>query len=138
CLLILQRVVAVVRGVITYFLLRSRAAEAKFLREDEKDWIEEELEREHTHKLPSHNISALQALLNRRVWHLGLIGFTLNTAMYGMNFWMPQLVKSLSSGYSNSLIGLLVMIPHLVGLPVMVLVSRSSDGRGERRFNAGF
>src|SRR5437879_11632261 len=56
--------------------------------------------------------------------------------MYSMNFWMPQLVKSLSSGISNSLIGLLVMIPHLVGLPVMVLVSRSSDRKQERRFHA--
>jgi ACS family tartrate transporter-like MFS transporter len=56
--------------------------------------------------------------------------------MYTMNFWMPQLVKSLSSGYSNSLIGLLVMIPHLVGLPVMVMVSRSSDRKQERRFHA--
>src|SRR6267378_7620258 len=77
-----------------------------------------------------------QALLNSRVWHLGSIGFTLNFGMYGMNFWMPQLVKSLSSGASNSLIGLLLMIPHLVGLPVMVMVSRSSDRKQERRYHA--
>jgi ACS family tartrate transporter-like MFS transporter len=56
--------------------------------------------------------------------------------MYGMNFWMPQLLKSLSSGNSNSLIGILVMIPHLVGLPIMVMVSRSSDRKQERRFHA--
>src|SRR5437879_66433 len=55
--------------------------------------------------------------------------------MYTLNFWMPQLVKSLSSKISNSLIGLLVMIPHLVGLPVMVMVSRSSDRKQERRFH---
>jgi ACS family tartrate transporter-like MFS transporter len=53
-----------------------------------------------------------------------------------LNFWMPQLVKSLSSGVSNSLIGVLVMIPHLVGLPVMVMVSRSADRKQERRFHA--
>jgi len=56
--------------------------------------------------------------------------------MYSMNFWMPQLVQSLSSGISYSLIGLLAMIPHLVGLPVMVMVSRSSDRKQERRFHA--
>jgi ACS family tartrate transporter-like MFS transporter len=74
--------------------------------------------------------------MNKRVWHLGLIGFTLNIGMYAISFWMPQLVKSVSSGYSNSLIGLLVMIPHLVGLPVMVLMSRSSDRKQERRYHA--
>lgn len=135
-LLILEGVPAVVCGVLTYFLLPNRPAEAKFLNKEEKDWIAAELAREEREKLASHKISAVQALMNRRVWHLGLIGFTLNTGMYSMNFWMPQLVKSLSSGISNSLIGLLVMIPHLVGLPVMVMVSRSSDRKQERRYHA--
>jgi len=135
-LLILEGIPAVVGGVLTYFLLPSRPAEAKFLSQEEKAWIEAELASEEREKLANHNISALQALMNKRIWHLGLIGFTLNTGMYTMNFWMPKLVKSLSGGYSNSLIGLLVMIPHLVGLPVMVLVSRSSDRRQERRFHA--
>ena len=135
-LLILEGLPAVVGGVLTYFLLPSWPAEAKFLNQKEKDWIAAELAREGQEKLASHKISAGKALLNKRVWHLGFIGFTLNTGMYSMNFWMPQLVQSLSSGISYSLIGLLVMIPHLVGLPVMVMVSRSSDRRQERRFHA--
>jgi len=135
-LLILEGIPAVVCGVLTYFLLPNRPAEAKFLSQDEKDWILAELARGEREKLASHSISAGQALLNSRVWHLGSIGFTLNFGMYGMNFWMPQLVKSLSSGASNSLIGLLLMIPHLVGLPVMVMVSRSSDRKQERRYHA--
>jgi ACS family tartrate transporter-like MFS transporter len=135
-LLILEGIPAVVCGVLTYFLLPSRPAEAKFLNQEEKEWIAAELAREEGEKLASHKISAVKALMNKRVWHLGLIGFTLNIGMYGLNFWMPQLVKSLSSGVSNSLIGVLVMIPHLVGLLVMVLVSRSSDRKQERRFHA--
>jgi ACS family tartrate transporter-like MFS transporter len=135
-LLILEGMPAVVCGVLTYFLLPSRPAEAKFLNQEEKEWIAAELAREEGEKLASHKISALKALMNKRVWQLGLIGFALNIGMYGMSFWMPQLVKSLSSGNSNSLIGLLVMIPHLVGLAVMVMVSRSSDRKQERRFHA--
>lgn len=135
-LLILEGIPAVVCGVLTYFLLPSRPAEAKFLNQEEKDWITAELAREEGEKLASHKISAMKALMNKRVWHLGLIGFTLNIGMYTLNFWMPQLVKSLSSGVSNSLIGVLVMIPHLVGLPVMVMVSRSADRKQERRFHA--
>jgi len=135
-LLILEGIPALVGGVLTYFLLPSRPAEAKFLSKEEKDWIEAELASEEREKLANHKISALQALMNKRIWHLGLIGFTLNTGMYTLNYWMPQLVKSLTSGFSNSWIGLLAMIPHLVGLPVMVLVSRSSDRKRERRFHA--
>ena len=135
-LLILEGIPAVVCGVLTYFLLPNRPAEAKFLNQEEKDWITGELAREEREKLASHKISAVQAVMNKRVWHLGLIGFTLNIGMYAISFWMPQLVKSVSSGYSNSLIGLLVMIPHLVGLPVMILMSRSSDRKQERRYHA--
>src|SRR5467141_2274741 len=135
-LLILEGIPALVGGVLTYFLLPSRPAEAKFLSKEEKDWIEAELASEEREKLANHKISALQALMNKRIWHLGLIGFTLNTGMYTLNYWMPKLVKSISTGHSNSLIGLLVMIPHLVGLPVMVMVSRSSDRKQERRFHA--
>src|SRR5438477_3456040 len=135
-LLILEGIPAVIGGVLTYFLLPSRPAVARFLSQEEKDWMEAVLASEEREKLANHKISALQALTNKRIWHLGLIGFTLNTGMYTLNFWMPQLAKSLSTGHSNSLIGLLVMIPHLVGLPVMVMVSRSSDRQRERRFHA--
>jgi MFS transporter, ACS family, tartrate transporter len=87
-------------------------------------------------KRRTRQISAIGALTNGRVWHLACIGFTLNIAMYTLSFWLPQLVKSLSSGYSNSVVGLLVMIPYLVGLLAMVLVSHSSDRKMERKYHA--
>jgi hypothetical protein len=49
---------------------------------------------------------------------------------------MPQALKALYSSYSNSVIGLLVMVPHVLGLGAMILISRSSDLRGERRYDA--
>jgi 2-dehydro-3-deoxy-L-rhamnonate dehydrogenase (NAD+) len=44
--------------------------------------------------------------------------------------------KAVSSRYSNTTVGLLVMIPYVVALPVMILVSRSSDHSLERRCHA--
>src|SRR5262249_23424348 len=38
--------------------------------------------------------------------------------------------------YSNTTVGLLVMIPYFAALPVMILVSRSSDRTLERRYHA--
>jgi MFS family permease len=54
---------------------------------------------------------------------------------YALNSWAPQLVKSLSSSYSNSMVGLLVTIPYLAGLAAMIFVSRSSDRKLERRYH---
>ncbi len=70
-----------------------------------------------------------------RVWHLSAISFTALLGMFAMVFWMPQLIKAISSQYSNTTVGLLVMIPYLVALPVMTLVGRSSDRRLERRYH---
>jgi MFS transporter, ACS family, tartrate transporter len=135
-LLVLEGIPAVACGLLTYFLLPSRPAEATFLTEDERRWITEELDQEERQKRGTHKISAVEALTNGRVWHLACIGFTLNIGMYSLSFWMPQFVKSLSSLYSNTTIGFLVMIPYFVGLLAMVLVSRSSDRKMERKYHA--
>jgi len=135
-LLILEGIPAIVGGIVTYFLLPSRPAEAKFLTPEERDWITNELSREEQEKLATGGITAGRALLHRRVWHLTAINFAQLLGFYSMFFWMPQFIKSLSSQYSNTMVGLLVMIPYLVGLPVMILVGRSSDRRMERRFHA--
>jgi MFS transporter, ACS family, tartrate transporter len=134
-LLILEGVPAIVFGFLTYFLLPSRPREAKFLTAQEKEWIQAELEREEQQKLGQRRYSALQALVNGRVWYLALIYFGMMVGYYTLQSWSPQLLRSLWSGYSNTSVGLLVMIPSLVGLPAMILVSRSSDRRLERRYH---
>jgi MFS transporter, ACS family, tartrate transporter len=135
-LLILEGLPAVMGGVLTYFLLPGRPAEANFLTPEEREWITTELAREQQEKLASGRLTVGQALRHGRVWHLTAIYFTAHIGIYSMIFWMPQLVKSLSSQYSNTTVGLLVMIPYLIGLPVMILVGRSSDRRLERRYHA--
>jgi len=76
------------------------------------------------------------AVANGRVWQLACVLFTLDIGMYSMSFWMPQLVRTLSSRYSNTVVGILVMIPYVVGMMGMILVSRSSDHKLERRLHA--
>src|SRR5262249_42601224 len=51
-------------------------------------------------------------------------------------FWMPQFLKTLSSQYSNTTVGILVMIPYIAAVPTMIFVSRSSDRALERRYHA--
>jgi ACS family tartrate transporter-like MFS transporter len=135
-LLILEGLPAIGCGVLAYFLLPSRPSDAQFLSQDEKDWITAELLREERQKLDAHGLSAMQALANRKVWHLAAIAFSFLIGLYAMSFFMPQAVKSLSGYYSNTVVGLLVMVPHLAGLTVMTLVSRDSDRTLERRYHA--
>ena len=134
-LLIIEALPALVCGVLTYFLLPSSPQEAKFLTADEKEWIRTELEHEEQQKLEQRQYSVFQALASGRVWHLVLIYFGLTIGTWTLSFWAPQLVKSLPSRYSNSIIGILLAIPNLVALVAMIFVSRSSDRRLERRYH---
>jgi len=134
-LLILEGLPAILGGIISYFLLPSRPAEADFLSVQEKGWIAASLDLEKCEKV-GEELSALRALAHRRVWHLALISLTFQIGAYAINFWIPQGVKSLSNLYSNTVVGILVMIPYLAGLFVMILVSRRSDRKLERRHHA--
>jgi|SRR5215470_3774949 len=134
-LLILEAVPAIICGVITYFLLPSRPQEASFLTAKEKEWIQAELAHEEQEKLEQHQYSVFQALASPRVWYLILIYFGVTMGVSALQSWGPQVVKSLSNRYSNYTVGLVLMIPNLVGLATMILISRSSDRTLERRYH---
>jgi ACS family tartrate transporter-like MFS transporter len=135
-LLVLEGIPAIVCGILTFVLLPNRPAEAVFLSQEEKNWLISDLAREDSEKAAGRSISAASALAHPRVWHLAaaLLGFDI--ALYAMSFYMPQAIKALSSDYSNTTVGMLVMLPHLAGLVTMIFVSRSSDKRQERRFHS--
>ncbi len=135
-LLVLEALPAVVCGVLAYFVLPERPAEAKFLAPNEKEWILAELAEERERKLGEHQISMAGTFFNPRVWHLGWIQMTALIGMYSLSSWLPQVVKALSSQYSNTVVGWLVVVPQVVGLVSMVLVSRHSDRTLERRHHA--
>jgi MFS transporter, ACS family, tartrate transporter len=131
----LEGIPAVIGGVLTYYLLPTRPAEAKFLTSEEKDWTRAELAREEEQKLTTGRITVGQALMRGRVWHLTAIYFFLCTTFNLMIFWMPQLIKALSSQYSNTAVGILVMIPYVFAVVGTVFVSRRSDRTLERRYH---
>jgi MFS transporter, ACS family, tartrate transporter len=135
-LFILEGIPAVVLGFLTYFVLPSRPSEAQFLTGEEKEWLQAELEREDRMKFQRGRQSALEGITNPRVWHLVAIYFAMMIGSYTLSFFAPQLVKSLSKEFSNSLISHLVVIPYLAALGGMIFVGRSSDRRMERRYHA--
>lgn len=136
-LLILEGIPPILFGLLTYFLLPSRPKDATFLTEDEKKWIQAELEREQREKLKQPQLSLREVFLSGRVWYLIVPYFGMMVARYTMSFWTPQIIKLLARGFSNSGVGLLIMIPNLAAVAGMILISRSSDHRLERKFHVG-
>jgi ACS family tartrate transporter-like MFS transporter len=126
---------------LTRLLLPSKPSETRFLSAEEKAWIRGQLEREERQKrhaqftCGAQTLSVAQTLAHPRVWHLALIGFSHGFATYTFSFWLPQMMKLASGERSNTMAGLLVMIPNVAGLIAMLAVSRHSDRTLERRWH---
>jgi MFS transporter, ACS family, tartrate transporter len=134
-LLILEGLPAVTCAGLAKLLLPNGPDEATFLNGEEKAWTTEQLELEERQKSRAQALSVIQTLVNPRVWHLAWIGFTSGFGTYIFSFWLPQMMRSLLTGRSNTVVGLAVMIPNVVGLIAMIVASRHSDRTLERRYH---
>jgi MFS transporter, ACS family, tartrate transporter len=134
-LFIVEGIPAVILGVITIFYLTDWPREATWLPDDEKQWIIRELELEKRQRKAVRHISMWQALRHRDVLLLVGAYFFATVGFYGLNIWMPTLLKQ-ASGWSDLKVTVIAMIPHLAGLISMLLVGASSDRTGERRWHA--
>jgi MFS transporter, ACS family, tartrate transporter len=76
----------------------------------------------------------LEAFLDREVVKLCATYFLWMTGFWGFNYWMPQVLKSLS-GWSNLAIGWLSVPPMVCSLAFMLFIGHSSSKSGEKRWH---
>ncbi len=132
-LLILEGVPAIVFGFITLYYLTDRPSEAKWLSEEERNWITGELDRERSagaQRTPG----VWRAFFQRDVILLTLAYFCGNNISYGFTLWLPKMMQKLS-GFSPFEVTLLAAIPFVATWPFMLLMGWSSDRTRERRWH---
>jgi MFS transporter, ACS family, tartrate transporter len=131
---IAEAVPTVVIGVLTYFVLTDRPAQAKFLSEEERNWLVSTIAAERRATEAVRKFTLWEALYNPKVLLLALNYVGIVTASLGMLIFIPQMIKSLGN-YSNMTVGWLTMIPYICGAIAMVVWGRISDRMNERRWN---
>lgn len=125
---ILEGIPALILGVVVLFYMTNRPANAKWLSQEEKDWLEGELEAERQLSKKVNKVSKLEMLKDLKIWKLSLLYFAAYTGIYGLSFWMPTIIKSLSATATTNLeIGWLAMIPSIVGIPAILFVGWNAD-----------
>jgi ACS family tartrate transporter-like MFS transporter len=117
---------ACVLGFLVLARLPSGPEDAAWLTDDEKRTISARLAAEDS----SEHRAFLPALLDVRVYALGLVYLGYATGYYGVQLWLPQIVQAM--GFSNLATGFLVALPFAVTMFAMVAWGRSSDRSGER------
>lgn len=133
-LFLLEGVPAAIAGLVALFYLTDRPSQASWLTESERSLIEHNLqvdEREKGHAGP-HSFRA--ALKDPRVYIAALGYMVVPWAGSVLNFWAPSIIHH--SGITNVWhVGLLSMIPFLVGGLSMIVIGNSSDRTLERRWH---
>jgi MFS transporter, ACS family, tartrate transporter len=130
-LFLLEGAPAVLLSLITLRILTDTPQSTHWLTDDERAWLTAELQREHLSH-PDVSQSWRSAFANPNVWLLTIVYFGMTTCTYGIIYFLPKMVRSVSAA-SNFVIGLLSAVPYVVAAIAMVLAGTSSDRRGEQR-----
>lgn len=132
-LFIMEGIPAVILGVLSFFVLSDSPAKAVWLSNDEKAMLLANLASENSADNQQH-ASMKEILSIGRLWHLAIIYFLLVTGLYGISFWLPQIIRDFGTEDLIS-IGLLTAIPYAVAMVGMVLISLHSDKTQERHWH---
>ncbi|NLP63469.1 MFS transporter [Paraburkholderia sacchari] len=119
----------VLLGIVVLFRLDDHVEDAKWLTPEEKVLLRSKLDAD-AKKAESHSL--LGAVKSPAFLMLAFVYFLVQIASYGMNFWMPQLIRS-SGLHDPSTIGLLTAVPYLFGGIGMLVVGKLGDRSGNRR-----
>ena len=115
---ILQGIVPILAGFATIFFLPNRPTDARWLRPEERDWLVNELHREHLAKTAPGGPGWLG--------HAGVVVlltcyyFCMNVTSYGLAMFMPSIIRQ-QSGLSDTMSAIVAALPYVLSLVGMLV-----------------
>jgi ACS family tartrate transporter-like MFS transporter len=128
-----EAVPTVLLGIVVFFYLTDKPAQAKWLTQPERDWLTGEIEGERRQVEAVNSGSVWRAFFDPRVVMLSLNYLGIVTASLGMLLFLPQMIKQL--GLTNMQVGWTTMIPYICGAIAMITMGYVSDRMNDRRWS---
>ncbi len=122
-----EAVPTVLAGIAALFYFPDTPAAAKFLSQDEKLWLQNNAAR----RADAARVNDWSILLRPIVPLAGLLWFCLLCGSYGVIFWLPQVIESLTE-FGPFTVGLFGALPWVGVAFGMYFNARHSDRTGER------
>ena len=117
-----------------WYLLPNGPRDAMWLTDEEKRWLEHELQSDRelvaVEKAES---SVWRIFTNPVVWAFSFIYFGSTTTNYGLSMFLPQIIKQ--QGFSTMQTGLIMSIPYVAGCIGMLVIGYLSDRNKERKWH---
>ena len=131
---------AILIGLVAWFYLSDKPADAKWLTPEEKTWLTDELVVEDRAKAAHGNKGAmLAAVKSGRVWTLAFIYFGFIYGLYALAFFLPTIINGFQEQFGTKFDvfekGLITAIPYLPAAIVLLLWSRDATKRGIRTWH---
>ncbi|ODP31121.1 4-hydroxyphenylacetate permease [Pandoraea sp. ISTKB] len=145
-LFVLEGLPTVLLGLVTWWYLDDKPADARWLSAAEKQTLGAMIERDRvaavsrlagsrTNTRAAQDTSMWRAILTPSVAKFALGYFCLVNTLSLASLWIPQIVKSFGTTSSNVTIGLLAAIPSVCTIAGMIWWGRRSDRLQERRWH---
>jgi MFS transporter, ACS family, tartrate transporter len=131
---IVEGVGPIILGIVTLIVLTDRPEQARWLPEDERDWLVARLKNEMVAKKRVRDYSIFEAFRDKRVLLLVLAYLFGLTGMLANTYWLPTFLKRLS-GLPNTRVAFLAALPGLLGIVAMLVNGWHSDRSRERRWH---
>jgi MFS transporter, ACS family, tartrate transporter len=125
---------AVVLGALILLLLPNRPSDARWLTPEERDALEAELDRERLARAGQKKMKVLEALTHPKVLLLALAYFLAVSANYGLELFLPTILKDWYKLPLDTITWLL-MLPPAAALTGQLFAGWHSDLRKERRLH---
>jgi MFS family permease len=119
-------------GIVWWWAIADGPHEARWLSASERERLGAELAAEHALVEPQRG-HWLKTLLHPAVLLLAVYNFAALMAEYGVNFWLPTVLKE--TGLPIVTVGFLSAIPYAVGAIMMILIAWNSDRTQERKWH---
>ncbi|ADG19291.1 major facilitator superfamily MFS_1 [Paraburkholderia atlantica] len=122
---------SVVLGILAWFVLADRPETARWLSSEERATLQTQL------RAPAEKTHRSFASVARDPWIylMAAAYFCVVCGIYAVNFWLPSILRA--DGVTDPMrIGFYSTIPFIAAVTGMVVVGRSSDRSGERRWHS--
>ncbi len=132
-LFVIEGIPALLLAPVVLRRLDDRPETATWLSAAERAWLTTTLAAESRPRSGAHH-DLRAAFRSPRLWALAAIYFSIVLAIYGVSFWLPQILQALGTT-SSATVALVSAIPYVAAAVAMVIVGGHSDRTGERRWH---
>lgn len=132
-LFLIEGLPAILLAPVVLLYMTERPAEATWLTAEERTWLAREMDAEHAQTAGAH-VTFRTAARSPVLWAMSVLYLCVVIAFYGITFWLPQIVQSMST-LGSAMVVLLSAIPYAAATIGLVVIGSQSDRRRERRWH---